>query len=303
LGLEAAPAAIEPDEAQSEDSLPEAAEAETSDPEDAPWADEPESPAASPGSEEELWARPSDAAEWSGVDAAGSSEASTEPEADQPYEPAPAYDRYGSSYSRGSLRGGAYAAAPLTLGERLSSWFAPAYGREFLWSYALLGVSTALAIYLGIAIADSFSGGGSDALPVAGEDVVREIACDAGPLSLDAGSGAVFRFDPNGLGGFRIDSVSIAERPASAGARSLVASVDGPASISAEAASATSATPRRDEYTLQILWLRGSEDAVTDCPLLVNVPASSRTSPAAGVDETPAAQATPEDEETPEPTP
>jgi DNA-directed RNA polymerase specialized sigma24 family protein len=266
---------------------------------------EPEAPV----TEEELWARPEVGAEFAGMAAAGLPEAVSEIEerfgvepSYQPYEQTEVFEQYGTEYAREPRYRG-YAAAPLTLGERLSSWFAPAYGRSFVWGYALLGVSTAIAIFLGLAVADSLSGGGSDAPAAGGDDVVREIACETGPLSVESGSTRLFEFDPEALDGFELNSVTVADRPATARSNALVVEVGGTTAMTAQAAPVLSPTARSDEYGLQILWQRNGEDAVTDCPLFVSVPASTGPAPTSEADETPESVETPDGEETPEPTP
>jgi hypothetical protein len=265
-----------------------------------------------PVSEEELWARPEAEAGFAGVGASDLPEALAGIEqrygAEPTYipdRPSEVFAQYNSEYAEREHYHVGYAPAPLTLSERLSSWFAPSYGRSFVWSYALLGVSTAVAIYLGIAVADSFSRGGGDsgAVPLDGGDVVREIACETGPISVDQGSTKVIEFDPDALDGFELDSVLLTEKPATATDAALVVEVAGATALRAEAAPVFSPTARTDAYGLQILWQRDDEDAVTDCPIVVNVPASTGPSPTPLVTGTPEAEETPEGEETPEPTP
>jgi DNA-directed RNA polymerase specialized sigma24 family protein len=261
-----------------------------------------------PVSEEELWARPEAGAGLAGVAATEESLSEIEERlgvapSEQPQEAGSVYEQYESEYESDPERHYRYVASPPTLMERISGWFTPGYGAGFLWSYALLGVSTAVAVYLGIAVAGSVSGGGNDALPAGSSDVVREIACDAGPLSVEAGGTQVFQFDPDALDGFELDRVAVTEAPSSADDDSLSAAVTGATSLRVAAAPVASTRARSDEYGLQILWLRGSEDAVTDCPVHVTVPASANASPTPAEDETPAVDETPASEETPEPTP
>jgi hypothetical protein len=219
-----------------------------------------------------------------------------------PYQPAEAYEQYRSEYTSEQPYYAGYAPAPLTLKERLSIWFEPAYGRSFLWSYALLGVSTAVAVYLGLAIAGSLSGGGGDALPAGATDVVREIACETGPMTMDSGGSKTFQFDPDALDGFELDRAVVVDRPATAAEGALVVEVAGVTSLAAKAAPAFSPTARSTEYGVQILWQRGDEDAVTDCPLFVNTSASTGPSPTPARTATPqGAEGTPDPEATPTP--
>jgi hypothetical protein len=255
-------------------------------------------------SEEELWARPEAGAGFAGVASADIPEAVSELEEglgfeppQRPGEPTEVYTQYGSEYAAEPYYG--YEPAPLTLSERLSIWFEPAYGRSFVWSYALLGVATAVAVYLGIAVATSLGGDDGGSAAVIGDDEVREIACDTGPMSVDAGDSRMFEFDPDALDGFELDTVLIAERPDVAQNNALTVEVAGATSLTATAKSVLSTTERSDEYGLQITWQRNGEDAVTDCPILLNVPASTAPASTPEDEETPEADGTPEAEETP----
>ncbi|HEU0073948.1 MAG TPA: hypothetical protein VFS30_08040 [Dehalococcoidia bacterium] len=261
-----------------------------------------------PANEEELWARPDGDEAFAGVAAADLPDAVSDIEErlgveppGPPYQPTEAYEQYSSEYAPEQPYYAGYAPAPLTLTERLSIWFEPAYGRSFLWSYALLGVSTAVAIYIGLAVAGSLSGGGGDALPAGATNVVREIACETGRMTMDAGGSKTFQFDPDALNGFELDRVVVAASPSAAAKDALVVEVAGATSLAAEAAPAYSPTARSNEYGVQILWQRGDEDAVTDCPLFVNVSATTGPSPAPATTETPEVEETPDAEATPTP--
>ena len=293
------PEADEPEDVEVEDleaSEVSAAELEQ-DEEDLPIQEEPPAGA----SEEELWARPDGEPELAGVastelpETIASMESRYDAEAvDQPYEQVEVYEQNGTEYTRDPYYGG-YAPPALTLTERLSTWFAPAYDSAFTWSYAILGVVTAVAVYIGIALALSLSGG-SESQAIAADEV-REIDCAAGPLTMNADSTRQFEFDPDGLGGFELDRVTVAERPSAAPDDALQARVTGTLVITADAAAVSSGTARSDEYVLQILWVRDDEDAVTDCELIVNV-AASAASPTPETDATPEAGETPEAEGT-----
>jgi DNA-directed RNA polymerase specialized sigma24 family protein len=265
---------------------------------------EPAEEPAAPVSEEELWARPEGEIEpgYAGVGAAGLAEAISETEGRlgvepdlPPYEPAEVYEQYGTEYTQQPYRD-TYAPAGLTLSERLSLWFAPAYGRSFVLSYLLLGAATAIALYLGIAVADSLGGGGNSAAAV-GPNQVLEIACESGPLSMEQDATKIFQFDTGSLNGFEIDNVVVSDKPAAATAGALTVTKQGAASLTAKAAAVSSTTARSDQYQLQITWMRDSKDAVTDCDLVVHVPAS--TAPAPSAPGTPATTETPGPDGTP----
>jgi hypothetical protein len=263
-------------------------------------------PAEPPVTEEELWTRPEAEAGFAGVASSELPEAvsdieerlGVEPPA-APYQPAEVYEQYGSEYAPETQYSG-YEPARLTFAERLSIWFEPAYGRSFAWSYALLGVSTAAAVFIGLVVAGALSGGG-EASPAIGPDVVREIACETGRMTMDSGGTKTFQFDPEALNGFELDSVAVADKPATAKANALVVAVAGATALKADAAPAFSPTAGSQEYGLQILWQRGSEDAVTDCPLFVNVSPLTGPSPTPATSETPAVDQTPGAEATPTP--
>lgn len=292
----------EPDEpmAEPEAGQDEAPEAQPDEGEPSPEGETVEQPA----SEEELWAPPELEAGLAGVASTDLPEAVWDIEQrlgvepfTPPYRPTEVYEQYESEYAAEQPYYDGYEPAPLTLRDRLSIWFEPTYDNRFAWSYALLGVATSAAILLGILVAASLAGGGDDS-PLVSPEVVREIACETGPMSLESGGTRTFEFDPDTLDGFELEEVVVAMRPAAADAETLVVNVGGATALTANAAPILSPTARSDAYGLQILWRRGSEDAVTDCPLTVNVPPS-----AAPASETPSADETPAAEETPEPTP
>jgi DNA-directed RNA polymerase specialized sigma24 family protein len=145
---------------------------------------------------------------------------------------------------------------------------------SLLWSYVLLGVSTAVAIYLGIAVADSLRGGGGNGgeVSLGSASALRDIPCEAGPLTLAHGTTQTFRFDPAALDGFEIDSVSVrAESRAGQDPVALTARVERPSSLQLQASRGQAQTPRQDVFLVQIQWKRGSETALSDCAVQVNV--------------------------------
>jgi hypothetical protein len=167
--------------------------------------------------------------------------------------------------------GGAYIGARRS---RLSGVFAP-LASGLLWSYVWLGVSTAVAIYLGIAAADSLRGGGGDGgSRDLGSGFVRNIPCDNGPLTLTHGTSQVFQFDPSALHGFEIDSVTVSSE-SEANRNGLTASAQGVAGLQVQAARVQAASARSDEFLLQIEWQRGDEDGRSNCTVVVNVTPSA----------------------------
>jgi hypothetical protein len=152
--------------------------------------------------------------------------------------------------------------------------FAP-LASTLLWSYVWLGVSLALAIYLGIAAGDSLRGGGGDAGPRdLGTGFVRNIPCDNGPLTLTHGTSQVFQFDPSALHGFEIDSVTVTSA-SEANRNGLTASAQGVSALQVQAARVQAPAARSDEFLLQIEWQRGDEGGRSNCTVVVNVTPSA----------------------------
>jgi len=164
-------------------------------------------------------------------------------------------------------------AAQPGLARRLEALFEPATGRRFLWSYAVLGAATALAVYLGIAVADSIRGGGkaSGAVPLgSGLSVATAVPCDQ-PTSLVSGEVARIELDSAALAGYEITSASVVPASPSASAQLLSVRSDGPASVQLTAAQVEVSAPRADEYRLRLELRRGDRRAVTDCRVFVAV--------------------------------
>jgi hypothetical protein len=227
--------------------------------EEAMWA-----PDESPAAAEEPYPEPAEEAREPVAAFAGEE---TPPPAWEP-EPVPAFEpppRAGVTF------GGAYIGARRS---RLSGVFAP-LASGLLWSYVWLGVSTAVAIYLGIAAADSLRGGGGDGgSRDLGSGFVRNIPCDNGPLTLTHGTSQVFQFDPSALHGFEIDSVTVSSE-SEANRNGLTASAQGVAGLQVQAARVQAASARSDEFLLQIEWQRGDEDGRSNCTVVVNVTPSA----------------------------
>ncbi len=183
--------------------------------------------------------------------------------------PAPAFKpprraavAFGAAYGGGGLRG------------RLSGVLAP-LSSGLLWSYVWLGVSTAVAIYLGLAAADSLRGGGGDSGEVElGTGFVRNIPCTSGPLTLSHGTTQVFQFDPKVLGGFEIDSVTVSAESGVNGT-GLTASAQDGSTLQVQAAQVQATAPRADQFLLQIEWQRGNEAGRSNCSVVVNVTPST----------------------------
>ncbi|HWC29634.1 MAG TPA: hypothetical protein VG845_06080 [Dehalococcoidia bacterium] len=144
-----------------------------------------------------------------------------------------------------------------------------------LWSYVWLGVSTAVAIYIGIAAADSLRGGGGNGGDRAlGTGNVRNIPCASGPLTLNHGTTQAFQFDPGALDGFEIDSVAVSPQT-NANRNGLSASAQDGSTVEVRAAQVQATTARVDQFVLQIEWARGDEGGRSNCTVAVNVTPSA----------------------------
>jgi hypothetical protein len=149
------------------------------------------------------------------------------------------------------------------------------FGSGLLWSYVWLGASTAVAIYLGIAVADSLrDGGGASGEVKLGTGFVRNIPCDSGPLQLTQGTSQLVEFDADSLQGFEIESITISAESQS-NVSGLTATRRDGSGLELRAAPVQSSTARQDEFLLQIEWQRGEEAGRSNCSVVVNVPPSA----------------------------
>lgn len=162
------------------------------------------------------------------------------------------------------------------LGDRVTSWVESARGAPLMWTYALLGVLAVLAIYLGVAVADSIQDGGDPAGPVpldspAGAAASAEIDCGDTPIEMDAGTSTLISFDQNALEGYAIQTLSFQPVSENAAFDDLEATLEDPFSIRFAAKPQEATAARSEEYALRIQWQRGDETATSSCELLVNV--------------------------------
>jgi len=174
---------------------------------------------------------------------------------------------YFGSPADNSQRGGARTG----LLAKLEAWFEPVSGRRLLWSYAALGAATALAVYLGVAVADSIRGGGeaSGAVPLgSGLSVATTVPC-VQTTTLASGESATVKLDAAALGGYEIASASVAPVAGPASAQLLTVRQDGPDTVRLTAAPVDSPAPRADEYRLRLELRRGNDNAVADCRVFV----------------------------------
>jgi hypothetical protein len=157
----------------------------------------------------------------------------------------------------------------------MAGWVDAAKGQPLNWSYALLGIATVLAIYLGVAVADSIRGGGasSGAVPLdttPGASDVRAIEC-GDKIVLTAGQTTTLSFDAEALDGYEIETVGTSPASSSASFDGLTASrVDGH-SLRFVAAVRQATSARVDQYEMQINWLDGDQPAVSRCDIEISV--------------------------------
>jgi DNA-directed RNA polymerase specialized sigma24 family protein len=148
--------------------------------------------------------------------------------------------------------------------------------QPLMWTYALLGVLAVVAIFLGVAVANSLQTGGGDsgALPLDAQSGVagaRQIDCGDSPIEMDAGTSTLISFDQSALDGYQIKTLSF--QPASDNAKfeDLEATLEDPYSIRFAAKQQETAEERTEQFQLRIQWERGQESANSDCELVVHV--------------------------------
>jgi hypothetical protein len=144
------------------------------------------------------------------------------------------------------------------------------------WTYVLLGVAAVLAIYLGVAVADSLQSGGSDsgAVPLdsaSGVTSGRVIDCGDAPLEMDNGASTVVSFDETALDGYQIRTISYVPVSETAEFDDLEGTLENPFLIRLAAVRQDESPPRTEEFELHIEWQRDDETAVSVCQLLVHV--------------------------------
>jgi hypothetical protein len=142
-------------------------------------------------------------------------------------------------------------------------------GGRFLRNYALLGVVTAVALYLAIAI---FAlGNRSDALgevPLVTDGSSTTLPCEQS-IELAHGSQKRLRFDVARLDGFAAETVTVETVSPSAAPGALTAEKAGPEIIVLRAASVPGSPARVDEYRMQLKLARGQDVALSTCSVKV----------------------------------
>ncbi len=133
-----------------------------------------------------------------------------------------------------------------------------------------------IAIYLGIAIADSLQSGGGDsgAVPLdtqPGVSSQREIDCGDAPIEMDAGTSTLISFDEGALDGYQIKTLSFAPDSEFAKFEDLEATLENPFSIRFVAKQQQTAEVRTEKFQLRIQWQREEELASSTCELLVHI--------------------------------
>ena len=163
-----------------------------------------------------------------------------------------------------------------TFGDRVAGWVERTRGQPLMLTYATLGILAVIAIYLGIAVADSLQSGGSDsgAVPLdspAGVTAGRQIDCGDAPIEVDAGTAKLVSFDADALDGYEISSVSISPVSNDAAPDDLEAAREDGFSIRFTASAQDAVPQRTEEFELLLQWQRDSEAARSACEVLVHV--------------------------------
>jgi DNA-directed RNA polymerase specialized sigma24 family protein len=161
-------------------------------------------------------------------------------------------------------------------GDRVAGWVERARGQPLMLTYAALGVLAVIAIYLGIAVADSLQSGGGDsgAVPLDSPPGVtsgRIIDCGDTPIEMDAGTSTLISFDAEALDGYEINSVLINPVSNDAGDDELEATREDGFSIRFTAAPQDAVPQRTEEFEMLLQWQRDSEAARSSCKVLVHV--------------------------------
>jgi hypothetical protein len=174
------------------------------------------------------------------------------------------------------LPGGRLQPAP---GRSVGAWAAALRKAPIVWSYMLLGMATVVAIYVGIAVADSLQSGGqaSGAVPLDAAvtaNLGRAIDCSS-PIQLTPGRSSAVTFDAGALAGFELADVAVrSDSPTAAGG--LTATLEGPFTIHFQAAAVEAGSRQVDEYGLTITWRRGEEMALSNCRVEVSAAGAAR---------------------------
>jgi hypothetical protein len=145
-------------------------------------------------------------------------------------------------------------------------------GGRFFRNYALFGVATAVAIYLGLALIQSLSPGGrgSPGIPLGSDASAGSIACKE-PVQMSHGSEQRVSFDVNQLDGYVAENVTVDPVSTSATLGSLAATVEPDQSIILRATRIAAPAARVDDYRMQIRLTRGNEVAFSSCTVKVSV--------------------------------
>lgn len=160
--------------------------------------------------------------------------------------------------------------------QRFAVLTAKARSMPMVWNYALLGVATVVAIYLGVAVADSLrSGGGSSgALPLEttpGLSASQELDCGSDAIAIDHGMERQINFDSDALQGYRIAGVSITPASTSATPNGVQVNAEGNFGIRIFAEEQETVAPRVDQYEMMIDWTMRDRAAISRCQVEVNV--------------------------------
>jgi hypothetical protein len=144
-------------------------------------------------------------------------------------------------------------------------------GGHFFRNYALLGVVTAVALYLAIAIlfAPGNSGDALGEVPLVTGGPSITFPCEQS-IEMAPGSQERLRLDLARLGGFAVETVTVETGSQGATPGGLTAEKGGSGVIVLRAASASGAPAEVDEYRMQLRLSRGPDVAFSTCSVKVN---------------------------------
>jgi hypothetical protein len=153
---------------------------------------------------------------------------------------------------------------------RVNTMISGLAGGKFLRNYALLGVVTAVVLYLAIAIF-SARGNGGDALgevPLVTDASSNTVPCEQS-IEMTHGSQKRLRFDLARLDGFAAETVTVETVSQSVAPGGLTAEKEGPGIIVLRASSVSGSPAGVDEYRMQLRLSRGQDVAFSTCSIKV----------------------------------
>jgi hypothetical protein len=155
------------------------------------------------------------------------------------------------------------------LSSRVNTTASNLAGGQFLRNYALFGVATAVAIYLGLVFIATRGPGGEGApeFPLGRDGSSNTVACE--PIEMTQGSAKALTFDVVKLDGYTVQTVTVDPTSRGATPGGVTATREGPEGISLRSTSSSRTPPSVDQYRMQVRLTRGQEVALSTCTVKV----------------------------------